>query len=228
VPKPPGKTSGVFLGKPRGLGVCWKGGREMVKQVESVDTITQIETLDSGKEHSVTIDRKTGEIVSESWRVFRKSPGGKQPKSVSGQPPFARVWMTNLIQIVKQKKLSNSEAGLLFKLMAFLDWQGTMLVHPEKGYAANTNEIAAYLGMNADYFAQQIENLCQKGLIGKFSAGKGRPYRYHFNCNLAFFGSRMNDPRDYDRFNRDCAYEPKINVKYKMEIDETKMKRKDF
>lgn len=193
-----------------------------------VNTITEIETFPDGKQRVRTIDRDTGEVISEAWRVWRKSPGGKRPPDKAGQPPFVRVWMPNLIQIVRQKQLTNAEAGLLFKLLAFLDWQGTMLVHPETGRAVNTNEIARYLGIGADHLSRQLDELVKKGLLGKFISGTGKPYRYHFNCNLAFFGKKMNDPRDWERFNRDCSFEPVVRVDYKEETDEKKMTRKDF
>lgn len=205
------------------------------KRLKKVDTITLIETFPDGKELHTSTDRDTGEVVSQVWKTFRQSLGGKKPqeepeteRSYKKRVPFARVWLPNLLKIVQQKALTNAQAGILFKLLVFLDWQGTMLVHPETGRAVNTSDIARYLKMDVEYLSDQLDVLMQKGLLGKFIAGAGKPYRYHFNCNLAFFGSRMNDMRDWERFNRDCSFEPAVQIQYKEETDEKRRLRRDM
>jgi hypothetical protein len=82
--------------------------------------------------------------------------------------------------------------------------------------------------MDRKHLTEHMDILCQKGFLGKFVAGKGMPARWHFNPNIAFFGSKMNDMRDYERFNRSCVYTPECKITYKGETDKGKMIRRDL
>lgn len=204
-----------------------------------LDTKTEIHTLSNGDLFMIFRDKNgniLGEKVIESEENRKKMEENDRlkhrPPSRKGQPPFARLWIANLIQIVREKskerKLSNSEAGVLFKLMAFLNWQSTILVHPDTGKAVNTKEIAVFLGMELNYLSQHLEKLIQKGFISRNYAGKGRAYKYQFNCHLAFFGSRMNDIAERDLFDPDsCSYIPEYYVKFQSEDKESRKCRRD-
>lgn len=201
------------------------------KYVE-LNTKTEIHTLRNG-DMFLVVRKDTGEIIHEdiieSEENKRKRLERIYRRSKNGQPPFARLWIVNLIQIVKEKKLSNSEAGLLFKLMAFLNWQSTILVNPDTGKAINTKELADFLDMEPSYLSEQLEKLIQKGFIARTYAGKGRAYKYHFNCHLAFFGSKMNDIRERDLFDSDvCSYIPEHYVQFKQEENEKRKFRRNI
>jgi len=170
-------------------------------------------------------DEETGERVGSGTHGYRNTT--RKPKELE-QPPFVRVWMPNLLKLVKDKELKQGEKALLFDLLVFLDWQSTMLVHPEKGHAVTARDIASYLDLSVGFVSETLTSLHDKGIIGKFSAGKGRPHKYHFNCNLAFYGKNMNDMRDYERFNTDCAFSPSIVVQYKKEESGFRQIRRDI
>lgn len=170
--------------------------------------------LPDGRIKRTFTDPETGEVLGSGIHGYRSST--RKPQRAD-KPPFARLWMPNLLDLVKHKKLNQGEKALVFDLLVFLDWQSTMLVHPEKGHAVNTREIADYLRLSLGFVSETMNSLHDKGIIGKFSAGKGRPHKYHFNCNIAFYGKNMNDKRDFERFNRDCAYTPCMRVDYEEE-----------
>jgi len=185
-----------------------------------------IETvLADGRVRRTFIDLETGEVVGNGIHGYRATT--KPPGKVD-QPPFAKLWMPNLLKLIRDKELKQGEKALLFDLLVFLDWQSTMLVHPESGHAVSSREIADYIGLSSSFVSDTLTALHDKGIIGKFSAGKGRPFKYHFNCNIAFFGKNLNDPRDYERFNTDCAFTPKIRIDYKKEDRAIHMIRRDL
>jgi hypothetical protein len=183
------------------------------------------EILPDGRIRRSVVDPGTGEIYTRGIHGYRATK--KKPDEVF-QPPFARVWMSNLLKLVKNKELKQGERALLFDLLAFLDWQSTMLVHPEKGHAVTSRDIASYLDLSVGFVSETLNSLHDKGVIGKYSAGKGRPHKYHFNCNIAFYGKNMNDMRDYERFNSDCAFSPFVRVEYKGEVKPSRTVRKDL
>jgi hypothetical protein len=183
------------------------------------------ELLTNGKIRRTYTNADTGEMESSGIHGFR--PDASKPYKPEN-PPFAKLWMPNLLKLIKNKSLSQGEKALVFDLLVFLDWQGTMLVHPEKGYAVNTRDIAEYLGLSIGFVSETMTSLHDKGIIGKFSAGKGRPHKYHFNCNIAFYGRNMNDMRDYERFNTDCSYTPIQAIEYKKEDKSIRKIRRDI
>ncbi len=183
------------------------------------------EVLSDGRIKRTVVDPGTGEIFTSGIHGYRTTT--RKPEAID-RPPFARVWMPNLLGLVKSKDLKQGERALLFDLLVFLDWQSTMLVHPEKGYAVTARDIAAYLELSVGFVSETLTSLHDKGIIGKFSAGKGRPHKYHFNCNVAFYGKNMNDMRDYERFNTDCAFTPSVRVEYKAEDKSIRKIRKDI
>lgn len=182
-------------------------------------------TLPDGRIKRTFTEQDTGEIKGSGTHGYRSVT--EKPKRVDN-PPFAKLWMPNLLKLTKLKQLSQGEKALVFDLLVFLDWQGTMLVHPEKGFAVNTHDIAEYLGLSLGFISETMTSLHDKGVIGKFSAGKGRPHRYHLNCNIAFYGKNMNDMRDYERFNRDCSYSPVQAIKYEKEYSDIRKIRRDI
>jgi hypothetical protein len=181
--------------------------------------------LSDGRLKRIFIDADTGEIIGSGTHGYRSD---KHKPDKPEQTPFARIWMPNLVKLIKDKNLKQGERALLFDLLAFLDWQTTMLVHPENGHAVTARDIANYLSLSVGFVSETLSALHDKGIIGKFSAGKGRPHKYHFNCNIAFYGKNMNDPRDYERFNTDCAFSPTLRVQFKKEDNPVRMIRRDI
>jgi len=178
-------------------------------------------------DHVTITEKETGEILSTHWEIKMRNPPGKKPRKVK-QPPYAKLWMPNLIKLVLDKKLSGAEKALLFDLLAFLDWQSTMLVHPLTGKPVNESGIADVLKMNRSHVHDTLKSLNEKGIIGKFNAGKGKPCKYHMNYHLFHYGEKMNDILDICRFDGDCAYEPPVKVEFEIEKDSKKMIRRDL
>ena len=195
-----------------------------MKKKEKIAKITE-RVLSDGRVKRTFTDPETGEIMGSGIHGYRSStrkPDGPE------QPPFVRVWMPNLLKLVKDKDLKQGERALLFDLLAFLDWQSTMLVHPENGRAVSVRDIASYLGLSLGFVSETLTSLHDKGIVGMFSAGKGRPHKYHLNCNLAFYGKNLNDPRDYERFNADCSFTPMVRVEYNPEFNALRHIRRDI
>jgi hypothetical protein len=183
--------------------------------VKKKDVLISTEQGNNGNYITIT-DAETGEVINRFWQGQYKGPPGRK-KEKTKQPQFARIWMPNLLKVVLEKGLTTLEKALLFDLIAFLDWQSTMLVHPENGRPINESQIATLLSYSRPTVHDALISLNEKGIIGKFNAGKGLPNKYHMNPNLMFYGQRMNDRLDIERFNSDCAFSPVVRVQYEVE-----------
>lgn len=165
----------------------------------------------------VVSDFETGETITQFWEGRMNSAPGRKPGRKPKQPPYAKIWMPNLLKVVLKKGLTTSEKALLFDLIAFLDWQSTMLVHPETCRPVNEAEIARALNMSRAWVHETLGSLNKKGIIGKFNAGEGKPNKYHMNPDLIFYGQKLNDPLDRARFDGDCSFEPVEKINFDIE-----------
>lgn len=195
------------------------------KNVEQRNVVIGKERTGNGNFVVIT-DPDTSEVITQYWEGQMKSSPGKKPPKKHKQPPYAKIWMPNLLKVVLKKELSTPEKALLFDLIAFLDWQSTMLVHPETGEPVNESDIARILKMSRNWVHETLGTLNKKGIIGKFNAGEGKPNKYHMNPDLIFYGQKLNDPLDRARFDKDCAFEPVEKIDYGIEENPENMSRR--
>jgi len=195
------------------------------KYVE-IDTKTEYHPLSDG-DTLMLVRKDTGEIIHE--HVVESEENRKkrlERRYRKGQPPFARLWMANLIQIVREKKLSNPEAGLLFKLMAFLNWQSTILVHPDTEGLLILKKLLN-LSEPTRLPLQATRQANSKRFNFSQPSWAGEIVQIHFNCHLAFFGSKMNDITEKDLFDPDtCDYTPAQYIQFKQEENERRKQRR--
>jgi hypothetical protein len=190
----------------------YKMSERLTDNTIKTEVIIQTEKAESGtKERCLILDAETGEIYDAFWKVNHKKLPGRNAK----KPHFIKLYRTNWVDIVKKKKLSIHEAGLLVILMAYIDWQSPYLVHPDTGENLNEKEIADLLGIHRGHLHNQLDSLCSKGLIAKINKGKGSPNNYMINSNVFFFGSAIKDINDHLVFTKDCEYIPPVVLKYK-------------
>jgi DNA-binding MarR family transcriptional regulator len=159
----------------------------------------------------VITDKRTGEVLSQDWINTSKVKPGRPNKQ---DAHFIKLYRTNLIDIVKYKKLDLNEAGLLFLILSLIGWQTPYIINPSTGKNMSAAEIATYLSMDRSHISDILDRLTAKGIITKVSRGNGRSNHYMINVNIAFYGKTIDDINHINVF-KDCAYEPKLEIKYK-------------
>lgn len=189
------------------MGVNVKNLGETIKTIERV-----------GSKSFVTIKKKgTGEVVSQYWETTTQSLNSRIDKKNerNSSPYFIKLYRTNWLDIVKKKNLTPTEAGIFSLCLAFVGWETTYLVDPETFELLNESDIAKLTGFDRNTIHTAMESLNSKGLVAIVKKGKGRPNNFQINSNIAFWGSKIKDISEHNVFCKDCAYEPKIVVKYK-------------
>lgn len=200
------------------------------KLVEKKEVIIGKEVTNAGdKEHFTITDAETGEILNSYWKVKQDRLSGRPPKKKDkdlSRSHFFKIYRTNWVNLVKKKKLTMYEFGLFAQLMAYVDWQSPYLVHPRTKENMNESEIAGQLDMDRTHIHNSLMALCDKGLIAKVNKGRGRPSHFMLNTNVVFYGSQIKDINDHITFIKDCAYQPKVLLRYNECSDSKDCKKK--
>lgn len=184
----------------------------MSKKVRETTVIIGEERVGTGKKYKTITDKETGEIIKEYWVEERDKSSGKPPGK---RAHFFKVYRTNWLDIIQNKRLTPYETGIFSSLLAFLDWQSPYIVHPQTGENLNESEIAKLISVDRSQLNTTLQSLCEKGLIKKVCGGKGRPNHYMLNTNVVFYGNTIRDLNDHVTFIKDCSYKPIIEMKYK-------------
>lgn len=168
--------------------------------------------------YEVITDAQTGEIIHEGWITETKNkPGIKRDRSAY----FIKLYRTNLIQIIKEKRLSFVEAGAFLSLLSIAGWQTPYIVNPETGKNMSCSEIAEYLNMDRKYIQNLLDRLVSKGMLSKVLNGNGRSNHYMINPNVAFYGKTIDDINHLEIF-KTCSYEPKVYIRYRKTPEKSK------
>ena len=165
----------------------------------------------TGEVHVTVVDDSTGEILYDFWERKTGKPTGRM---AARGCDFIKLYRTNVIDMIKRKKLDFKEAGLLYMLSALCGWKTPYIVHPDTRENMSCSDLSRLLGKDRKHLWEDLEKLCQKGCISKVFRGDGVPCHYMMNTNLAFFGNTIDDPNHLDTF-RDCNYEPAVEVRYR-------------
>ncbi len=193
-------------------------GGEILSRSKQAEVIITYER--TGKsEYRVITDKKTGETIAENWVTTTNSKPGRSIKKQD--PHFIKLYRTNLIDIVDNKRLDLIESGFLFKLLRFVGWQTPYIIHPKTKHNMNATEIADVLKLSRTHVTELLERLTQKGIIVKIIRGNGRPNNYMLNTNITFYGKTIDDLKHVDVF-KGCAYEPALEIKYSQTIEKKK------
>lgn len=170
----------------------------------------------AGKREFVTVtDAETDEPIGSFWREDRRSPSGRPPGRTNAR--FTKIYDSNLAYLVDKKCLTNTEFGVLFKILRFLDWESNYLVHPETGENMSGAELARWLQEDRSDFVETLERLNKKGLLSIVKRG-GPGYANHFilNTNLLFRGNHIRDIRQTDHFRGDaCQFKAPVTIRHK-------------
>jgi hypothetical protein len=180
------------------------------------ETIETIERAGSKSFHTIK-KKETGEVVTQYWKTTTLGFNARPDKMIekNNSPYFIKLYRTNWLDIVKKKNLTPTEAGIFSLCLAFVGWETNYLVDPETFEPLNESDIAKLTGFDRSTIHSAMESLNSKGLVAIVKKGKGRPNNFQINSNIAFWGSKIKDISEHNVFCRDCAYEPKIIVKYK-------------
>lgn len=162
------------------------------------------------------IDSDTGELVKTvnipDGHRLASFPPPENPRY--RRPRFFMVYRPNWLDIVRKKRLTFHEVGVLTSMLAFLDWQGTSLVHPDTGIPLNESTLADLLGADRKRLSETLKVLNDKGMVFLINKGRGNPSGIMLNSNVFFFGKAIKDPTEHAHF-EDCNYEPAQRVHYR-------------
>lgn len=166
--------------------------------------------------HAQVIDTDTGELlqtvhVPDTHRLA-SFPAPEHPRYK--RPPFFVVYRPNWLDIVRKKRLTFHEVGVFMSLLAFLDWQGTSLVHPDTGAPLNESNLAELLKTDRKHLSDTLRSLNDKGMVFLINKGRGNPSGIMLNSHVVFFGKAIKDPTEHAHF-ESCNYEPVRRVHYR-------------
>lgn len=180
-----------------------------MKRIQERTVIIGVEKTGKSKYQTIT-DKETGEVIGENWITSNnKKPG--RPKGKDAY--FIKLYRSNLVDIVNKRKLDLNEAGLLFMLLAYIGWQTPYIINPATKNNMNASEIANQLKLDRSHCADLLDRLVSKGVLSKINRGSGKPNHYMINTNISFYGKTIDDINHVDVF-KNCAYEPKLKIKY--------------
>jgi hypothetical protein len=180
-----------------------------LKRIQERTVIIGVEKTGKSK-YQVVTDKETGETISESWITSSKSKPGR-PKGKDAY--FIKLYRSNLTDIVNKRKLDLNEAGLLLMLLAYCGWQTPYIINPKTKNNMNASEIASELKLERTHCSDLLDRLVTKGVLSKINRGAGKPNHYMVNINISFYGKTIDDLNHIDVF-KNCAYEPKLEIKY--------------
>jgi biotin operon repressor len=105
-------------------------------------------------------------------------------KTASKAQPFTKVYKTKAKELLKT--LTDSEAGLVLKMTAYINYHYLFLTHnpserdAEKALALRLHELAEKLNIEEKYCTVLISNLKRKGVLATFDTGtKGKGVLIH-------------------------------------------------
>jgi len=169
----------------------------------------------SNKEFVTITDIETGEIIDQFWKERQKSPSGRPPGNETKNPYFFKVYTSNWRNVLKKKQLTPYETGVFMMCLAFVGWESNFLIHPKTKDNLNCSSLAALLSIERTQLYNTMQTLNKKGLIAVVKCGDGQSNHYMLNSNIVFWGNKIKDKAEHERFTQDCPYDPPIKVKYK-------------
>lgn len=164
------------------------------------------------KEFVSIADVHTGEVIDQFWRERRAKPSGRPPDGRT--PEFFRVYRTNWVDLVRKRRVTFNEIGVLMSLLAFVGWESCFLVHPKTGENLSEVELAELLGVDRKRLRESIQDLNRKGLVAIVKRGEGRSNHYLLNSHVVFFGKYMKDLSEHAAFAK-VEYQPVVPIVYK-------------
>lgn len=185
----------------------------MGRKRRKTSVVIDVEDVKSGKKHVIITDAETGEVIKEYWTEDTDNPGGRP--AGGKKVHFMKLYKTNWLDIVMNKRLTPYETGIFSMLFAFLDWQSPYIVHPKTHKNLNESELAELLQVDRAQLNVTLQSLCDKGMIKKVYGGCGRPNHFVLNTNVIFHGNSIKDANDHMTFIKDCSYKPlwRSNIK---------------
>lgn len=164
------------------------------------------------RDHVRILDAGTGDVMASYWEERRSKPTGRPPGGKEAR--FVRLYQSNWVDIVREKRLSLTELGLLTALLAFVGWESNFLVNPDTGKNASVSDVSRLLGMDRSRVHEGLVALNKKGFIALLKLGDGRDNHVLFNSNVGLFGKRLKDKAEHDAFS-DVPYKPKVVINHK-------------
>lgn len=135
-------------------------------------------------------------------------------KATEKEPYFYRVYRANWDDIVRKKRLTMTERGVLVSLMTCLSWESNYLVHPDTGEILNQTQLAKVLRVDRPSLSDALDRLQSKGLVATVDRGNGREKAYQLNSHVLYYGRLIRDINEHKIFD-DSAYEPVVRKNYR-------------
>jgi hypothetical protein len=185
---------------------------QLVNGVDSGGPYRQLCDLETGQVQGAKIRDKVYQ-VADGQRMMPVDPT-RSRKAFEKEPYFYRIYRTNWVDIVRKKRLTMQERGVLASLLVCLSWESTYLVHPDSGEVLSLSKLADVLVTDRKQLGKTMDALRAKGLVATIDRGEGREYAYQLNSHVMFYGRMMRDINQHKVFD-ECAYEPVRRKEYR-------------
>lgn len=155
-----------------------------------------------------------------------KPPTEKKKKGNSPtNPDFICIFRDNWNDLVRTKKLSFGERGVLMSLIGFTDWRSNILIHPDTRQVLNESTLATLLQCDRKHLSGYLASLNKVGLIAIVKTGDRTPNKYMMNSNLSIFGKTLKDTAEHGVF-KNVEWQPVLPIEFKDEKDHSKIKKR--
>ena len=189
-------------------------------KVRKMEAIVTEEYTDDGRKFITVRDpnSESDEPIAQQWVVRQSRPSGRPP--AKSNQSFKKLYDVNFDYLVDSGILTNNEMGVFAKLMRFVDWESSYLVHPQTGSNMTMSQLAKWLRMSPNEMMDYMNRLNSKGLITIAKRG-GNGYANHFifNNQILHRGSKIKDIRQVDHFLGECPFDAPKKVRYKERDD---------
>ena len=164
-------------------------------------------------------------VMVHKLKPYKKPTEDKKKGNTPTNPDFICIFRDNWNDLVRRKKLSFADRGVLMSLIGFTNWRSNILVHPETYQVLNESTLAKLLDCDRSHLSKHLESLNKAGLIAIVKTGDRTPNKYMMNSNLYIFGKTLRD-RDEHGFFKEVEWKPIMPIELKDEKDHSKIKKR--
>jgi len=164
-------------------------------------------------------------VMVHKVKPFKPPTEKKKKGNSSTNPDFICVFRDNWNDLIRNKKLSFGERGVLMSLIGFTDWRSNILAHPDTRQVLNESTLATLLQCDRKHLSGYLASLNKAGLIAIVKTGDRTPNKYMMNSNLSIFGKTLKDTAEHGVF-RNVEWQPVLPIEFKDEKDHSKIKKR--
>lgn len=199
--------------------------------IVNVDENTRF-IVDKHTGEKLHVQHRTKDIWSQSdekvmvhkIKPYKKPSDDRKKGNTPTNPDFICVFRDNWNDLVRNKKLSFGERGVLMSLIGFTDWRSNILVNPDTRQVLNESSLATLLNCDRKHLSGYLASLNKVGLIAIVKTGDRTPNKYMMNSNLSIFGKTLKDTAEHGVF-KNVDWKPRIPIEIKDGKDHSKIKK---